>query len=90
MYVYICIYMYMCVYIHIHIYIYVYTDYIYIFMYTYVCIFRMHVCINVCMYVWMDGCVCMHACMYVQWHTPALEQHRVAESVGSWPNRARG
>ena len=34
----------------------------------------------VCMYV------CMYA-MYVWWHTPALEEDRAADSVGSWANR---
>ena len=40
----------------------------------------MYVCMYVCMHV------CMYA-MYVWWHTPALEEDRAADSVGSWANR---
>ena len=54
----------------------------------YVC---MYVCMCVCMYGWTDGRTdgWMDGCIVIG-HTPALEQHRVAESVGSWANRVGG
>ena len=62
--------------------------YVYVYIYMHMCVrsyVRMYVCVYIHkhIYLYMHMYVCMYACM----HTPAPEQHRVAERVAPWANR---